>query len=166
MAEATIGDGKVAMFHYTLTNDAGEVLDTSSGREPLAYLHGAGNIVPGLERELEGKSTGAKFDAVVAPQDGYGLRQGAAQPVERTAFPPNVTIEPGMMFQAQTPDGTVIPLWVDRVDETTVWVDENHPLAGVTLHFAIEITGVRDATDTEREHGHPHGEHGHDDHHH
>jgi len=159
-----IEDGKVATFHYTLTNDAGEVLDSSSGRDPQAYLHGAGNIVPGLERQLEGKQPGDKLVAKVAPEDGYGVRQGAAQPVERSAFPPGVKIEPGMMFQAQTGDGDVVPLWVERVDETTVWVDDNHPLAGVTLNFAVEVVGIRDATESEMEHGHPHGPEGH--HHH
>jgi FKBP-type peptidyl-prolyl cis-trans isomerase SlyD len=159
-----IGDGKVATFHYTLTGDNGEVLDSSDGRDPLAYLHGAGNIVPGLERKLEGKQEGDKFDAVVAPEDGYGVREGAPQPVARSQFPKGVPIEKGMMFQAQTPDGEVVPLWVDKVDDETVWVDENHPLAGVTLHFAVEVVGVRDATESELEHGHPHGPDGHGHH--
>lgn len=159
-----ITDGKVGIFHYTLTTDEGEVLDSSSGREPLAYLHGAGNIVPGLERELEGKKAGDQFQARVQPEDGYGIREGEAQPVERGAFPSEARIERGMMFQAQTPDGDVIPLWVDRVDAETVWVDPNHPLAGVVLNFAIEVVSVRDATDTEMDHGHPHGPDGH--HHH
>lgn len=164
MAE-TIREGMVALFHYTLKNDEGQVLDTSDGREPLAYLHGAGNIVPGLERELEGKGAGARFDAVVAPEDGYGERQGKSQAVERTAFPKGVEIAVGMMFQAQTPDGEVVPLWVERVSEDTVWVDPNHPLAGVTLHFAVEVVGVREATESEVEHGHPHGPDGHHHHH-
>jgi FKBP-type peptidyl-prolyl cis-trans isomerase SlyD len=159
-----IEDGKVATFHYTLTNDAGEVLDSSDGRSPLEYLHGAGNIVPGLERQLEGKQAGDKFAAKVDPEDGYGVRQGAPQPVPRSAFPAGARIEPGMAFQAQTSDGDVVPLWVDRVDETTVWVDENHPLAGVTLNFAVEVVEIRDATEEEMEHGHPHGPGGH--HHH
>jgi FKBP-type peptidyl-prolyl cis-trans isomerase SlyD len=168
-----IGDGKVATFHYTLKNDAGKVLDTSSGRAPLAYLHGAGNIVPGLERELAGKVAGDRFEVRVAPTDGYGEREGGAQPVDRKMFPPDARIEAGMMFHAQTPDGQTLPLWVDRVEESTVWVDENHPLAGVALNFAVEVVMVRDATESEREHGHPHGpdghghhDHGHDDHDH
>jgi FKBP-type peptidyl-prolyl cis-trans isomerase SlyD len=157
-----IEDGKVATFHYTLTNDAGEVLDSSSGRTPLAYLHGAGNIVPGLERELEGKQPGDQFNTRVAPEDGYGVRQGGPQPVDRKAFPPHVKIERGMMFQAQTPDGEIVPLWVERVEDDKVWVDENHPLAGVALNFAVEVVGIRDATESEMEHGHPHGPDGHD----
>ena len=157
-----IGEGKVASFHYTLKNDAGEVLDSSSGRDPLAYLHGAGNIVPGLEKELAGKQAGESFQVRVPPEEGYGVRQGGAQPVERAAFPPGVNLQRGMMFRAQTPDGDVVSLWVDRVEETVVWVDENHPLAGVALNFAIEIVEIRDATESELEHGHPHGPHGHD----
>lgn len=164
MAESVIGDGKVATFHYTLTNDGGEVLDTSSGREPLAYLHGAGNIVPGLEQQLVGKQIGDRFEAKVTPEDGYGVRDGQAQPVDRAAFPPSAKIEPGMMFQAQTPEGDMIPLWVDRVEADTVWVDENHPLAGVTLHFAVEVVAIREATEAEMEHGHPHGPDGHSHH--
>lgn len=160
----TIGDGIVASFHYTLKNGEGEVLDTSTGREPLDYLHGGGNIVPGLERELAGKHVGDKFEAVVAPADGYGERDGKPQAVDRTAFPAGMPIEVGMMLQAQTPEGDVIPLWVDRVEEERVWVDENHPLAGVTLHFSVEVVRIRDATESELEHGHPHGPDGH--HHH
>jgi FKBP-type peptidyl-prolyl cis-trans isomerase SlyD len=160
MAEV-IGENKVATFHYTLKNDGGEVLDSSDGREPLAYLHGAGNIVPGLEQQLQGKSVGDRFEATVSPEDGYGVRDGRPQPVDRAAFPPTARIERGMMFQAQTPEGEMIPLWVDRVEDQTVWVDENHPLAGVTLHFAVEVVGIRDATDSEIEHGHPHGPDGH-----
>lgn len=152
-----ISDGKVAIFHYTLTDDKGQVLDTSSGREPLAYLHGHGNIVPGLEDQLEGKVAGDKFQAIVNPEDGYGVREGGPQPVPRSQFPPGLEIRKGIAFEAHTPEGEVVPLWVDRVEEDTVWMDANHPLAGVTLHFAVEIVRVRDATKDELAHGHPHG---------
>jgi FKBP-type peptidyl-prolyl cis-trans isomerase SlyD len=164
MAEMQISDGKVATFHYTLRNgdDAGEVLDSSEGRTPLAYLHGAGNIVPGLERQLSGRRVGDTFDALVEPAEGYGVREGSPQPVERKQFPEGVPLSAGMMLHAETPDHEVIPLWVVEVDDETVWVDENHPLAGVTLHFAIEVVEVRDATATEVEHGHPHGPGGHE----
>ncbi|MEZ4240392.1 MAG: peptidylprolyl isomerase [Myxococcota bacterium] len=166
MSELEIGDGKVASFHYTLrrTDDAGEVLDSSDGRTPLAYLHGAGNIVPGLERQLTGKKVGDKFQAVVEPDDGYGVRQGDAQPVDRKAFPEGMQLAPGMVLQAETQDHEVIPLWVVQVEDDKVWVDENHPLAGVTLHFSVEVVDIRDATETEVSHGHPHGPDGHDHH--
>ncbi|MCA9492764.1 MAG: peptidylprolyl isomerase [Myxococcales bacterium] len=159
-----VENGKVASIHYTLKNDAGEVLDSSEGREPLAYLHGAGNIVPGLERELEGKDVGNSFDVRVDPEDGYGVRRGDAQAVERSAFPENVDLETGMMIQAQTEQGEIIPLWIVRIEDETVWLDQNHPLAGVALNFAVEVVAVRDATDEELDHGHPHGPDGH--HHH
>lgn len=157
----TISDGKVATFHYTLTDGDGSVLDSSDGREPLSYLHGAGNIVPGLERQLLGKQPGDKLTAVVSPEEGYGVREGGPQPVPRMQFPQGIQIEVGMMFQAETPEGDRVPLWVARVDEEHIWVDENHPLAGVTLNFAVEVVEVRDATSSELEHGHPHGPGGH-----
>jgi FKBP-type peptidyl-prolyl cis-trans isomerase SlyD len=155
--------GKVVSFHYTLTNDSGEVLDSSTGRDALPYLHGGGNIVPGLEKQMAGKAVGDSFDAVVPPTEGYGERSGPEpQAVERSAFPDDAPLQKGMQFVAQTPDGQHIPLWVDRIEGDTVFVDHNHPLAGVTLHFAVEITEIRDATAEEQAHGHPHGPGGHD----
>jgi FKBP-type peptidyl-prolyl cis-trans isomerase SlyD len=164
VGEAQIGEGKVAAFHYTLRkgDGGGEVLDSSSGRDPLAYLHGAGNIVPGLERQLSGRQVGDSFDAVVEPAEGYGLREGQPQPVDRSAFPEGMALSAGMMLRAETEGHEVIPLWVVDVEDDKVWVDENHPLAGVTLHFTIEVVEIRDATSTEMEHGHPHGPGGHD----
>jgi FKBP-type peptidyl-prolyl cis-trans isomerase SlyD len=153
---STIADGKVVLFHYTLKNDAGETLDSSAGGEPMPYLHGASNIVPGLERQMSGKKAGDKFEAVVPPEEGYGVREGDAQPVPRSAFPPNVDIQAGMQFMATDDDGNQIPVWIAKVSDESVWVDPNHPLADVTLHFDVEVTGVRDATDEEKEHGHPH----------
>src|SRR5215213_5186912 len=101
-----IGDRTVATFHYTLTDEAGTVIDSSRGREPLAYLHGAGNIVPGLEEAMEGKKVGDAFKVDVAPEDGYGLHhEGLVQDVPRDAFQGVDEIEPGMSFQAQTPQG-------------------------------------------------------------
>ena len=156
-----IADRCVAMFHYTLTNDAGEVLDSSDGREPLAYLHGAGNIVPGLENALAGRSQGERFQVDVAPEEGYGVRHDElVQDVPRDAFRGVGEVEPGMQFQAQTPQGA-LSVTVTKVDGDTVTVDGNHPLAGENLHFAIEVTGVREATAEELEHGHVHGAGGH-----
>jgi len=159
---STIADGKVVSFHYTLTNDDGDVLDSSSGRDPMPYLHGASNIVPGLEKQLTGKSVGTKLDAVVPPAEGYGERGGPdPQPVPRSAFPTEMPLDKGTPVQAQAPDGKVMMLFIDRVEDDTVYVDHNHPLAGETLHFAVEIVDVRDATDEEKAHGHPHGPGGH-----
>lgn len=156
-----IAERCVAAFHYTLTNEQGEIIDSSAGREPLAYLHGAGNIVLGLEREMTGKSAGDTFNVVVAPEDGYGLHhEGLIQHVPREAFQGVDVIEPGMQFHANGPNGPMT-VTVAAVNEATVSVDGNHPLAGQTLHFAIEVIEVREASAEEVMHGHVHGAGGH-----
>ena len=156
-----IAERTVASFNYTLTNDAGEVIDTSEGRAPLAYLHGAGNIVPGLEKEMTGRQAGDKFQVVVQPEEGYGQPNPMlVQTVPREAFQGVDQIEVGMEFQAQTPQGP-LSVVVSKVDADSVTVDGNHPLAGKTLHFAIEVTEVRDASVEELAHGHVHGPGGH-----
>ncbi|MGQ7248181.1 FKBP-type peptidyl-prolyl cis-trans isomerase [Halomonas sp. V046] len=157
-----IAQNSVVAFHYTLTNDAGEVLDSSEGREPLTYLHGAGNIIPGLEKELEGKAAGDKVEAKVAPAEGYGeLQEQLVQEVPRDAFQGVEGIEPGMQFQAQTEGGPLM-VTVTKVEGDTVTVDGNHPLAGQHLNFDVEIAEVREASQEEVEHGHVHGEGGHE----
>lgn len=157
-----IAERCVAAFHYTLTNEQGEIIDSSAGREPLAYLHGAGNIVQGLEREMAGKSAGDTFNVVVAPEDGYGLHhEGLIQRVPREAFQGVDVIEPGMQFHANGPNGPMT-VTVAAVDDETVSVDGNHPLAGQTLHFAIEVIEVREASAEEVMHGHVHGAGGHE----
>jgi FKBP-type peptidyl-prolyl cis-trans isomerase SlyD len=161
-APEVVESGTVVTMHYTLKDPEGEILDTSSGREPLAYLHGASNIVPGLERQLTGKRVGDSVQAVVPPAEGYGERQGPPQPVERSAFPADAELEPGMQVMAQTKDGQAFPLWIVQVTGEEVLVDANHPLAGVTLHFDVEITSLRHASEEEKAHGHPHGPGGHD----
>jgi FKBP-type peptidyl-prolyl cis-trans isomerase SlyD len=109
---SAIADGKVVMFHYTLKNDAGEILDSSSGGDPMPYLHGAQNIVPGLERQMAGKAAGAKFQAVVPPEEGYGVREGDPQEVPRQAFPPDVELAAGMQFLATDESGEQVPVWI------------------------------------------------------
>lgn len=160
MSIANIESGKVVFFHYTLTDDSGEVIDSSEGSEPLPYLHGAGNIVPGLERQMAGKQVGDRFQAVVPPEEGYGTVEGPGpQAIPREAFPEDAELEEGMQFMAEAEDGEMIPLWVVSLDDETVIVDRNHPLAGATLHFDVHITEIRDATADEIAHGHPHGTH-------
>lgn len=150
MSNTTVAEGKIVLFHYTLTNETGDVIDSSEGRDPLPYLHGAGNIVPGLERQMGQREVGDKFRATVEPAEAYGNRQEPGeQAVERGAFPDDAPVQPGMQFVAQTPDGQKIPLWITRVEEDQVFVDHNHPLAGVTLHFDVEIVEVRDPTPEE-----------------
>jgi FKBP-type peptidyl-prolyl cis-trans isomerase SlyD len=156
-----IADRKVAYLHYTLTNDAGEVLDSSQQGEPLAYLHGTGNIIPGLEKALSGKQAGDKLKVTVSPEEGYGVSQpGLIQKVPRDAFPPDADLQPGTRFIAESDRGT-IPVVVTEVSAMEVTVDGNHPLAGVTLHFDVEVADVRDATVEEVLHGHVHGAGGH-----
>ena len=151
----------VAYIHYTLTDPAGAVLDSSSGGEPLAYLHGAGNIIPGLEKALEGKQAGDKLDVTVAPEDGYGTRdEGLVQQVPRRAFQGVKDIKPGMRFHANTGHGAT-QVTVTQVQGDMVTIDGNHALAGITLTFAVEVTKVREATSEELMHGHVHGPGGH-----
>ncbi len=159
------GDGKVVQIHYTLRDDDGDVVDSSSGGDPLEYLHGAANIVPGLEAAMEGKTIGDKFKVSVPPGEGYGEVGGPGpKPVPRDAFPDDVELEEGMQFFVRGPDGEPFPVWVISVSDNEVMIDANHPLAGETLHFEVEVIGIRPASKEEVEHGHPHGPEGH--HHH
>ncbi|MFO7954100.1 peptidylprolyl isomerase [Thioalkalivibrio sp.] len=156
-----VAQNAVVAIHYTLTNDAGEKIDSSEGREPLAYLHGQGQIVPGLEKELEGKAAGDKVQAKVSPEEGYGEKIDAmVQEIPMEAFQGVDSVEPGMQFQAQTENGP-LTVTVTKVEGDTATVDGNHPLAGETLNFDVEIVEVREASAEELEHGHAHGEGGH-----
>ena len=151
---------KIVSIEYTLKDDSGEVIDTSKGREPLDYIHGAGNIIEGLERSLEGKGIGDSFSVSIPPEEAYGERDDSlVQVVERQFIDVEGELEAGMQFQTQTENGVVI-LTVSGVDGENVTLDQNHPLAGVTLHFDVEVVGVREAAAEEREHGHPHGPEG------
>lgn len=156
----SITDGKVVFFHYTLTVD-GEVIDSSRGQEPMPYLHGSGNIVPGLEKEMTGKSEGDSFEVSVTPEEGYGMASGELIPQPRSVFPADMSIEVGMVFGAETQDGQHVRLTVMKVDADQVYVTPDHPLAGKTLNFAIEVVTIRDASAEEMAHGHVHGPGGH-----
>jgi len=154
----TIKEGQVGLINYTLTNEAGDILGTSADQGPLPYLAGHGNIVPGLEKALLGAKAGDKVQVIVPPEEGYGPRQDPPLlPVSRSEFPPDLNLYPGMPFQAETDDGRVVTLWVTGEQGDEVHVDHNHPLAGVTLHFDVEVVGIRGATPEELAHGHPHG---------
>jgi FKBP-type peptidyl-prolyl cis-trans isomerase SlyD len=155
-----ISHEKVAAIHYTLRDNNGKVLDSSEGKDPLYYLHGFGNLIPGMEEGLEGKAVGDKFEIKVSPEKGYGVRNDAAvQAVPREAFG-DAVVNVGMQFRAGNENGQYI-VTVVEVGEETVTVDGNHPLAGVELHFNVEIMEVRDASADEIAHGHVHGPHGH-----
>jgi len=156
-------DKSVALIHYTLKNDDGEVLDTSEGRDPLAYLHGAGNIVPGLESELDGKAVGESIEVRVEPKDGYGEKvDDMIQTVPRDKMPEGIELQVGMQLQAQTPEGHAQVVTIVGLTNTDVTLDGNHPLAGVALNFAVEVVEVRQATEEELTHGHVHGAGGHE----
>ena len=159
-----IEQDKVVLIHYTLTDEAGKVLDSSSSGEPLAYLHGQGNIISGLESALNGKQAGDKLKVRVEPADGYGVRDDElVQQVPRRQFG-GTDLKPGMQFHAQTSQGHARVVTVSRIVGDMVTVDGNHPLAGEVLNFEVEVAEVRDATQEELEHGHVHGPGGH--HHH
>ena len=157
----TIKQNSVVTFHYTLKDDAGAVIDSSASDEPLAYLHGHGNLVPGLERELEGKGTGDRLNVRLLPADGYGERnQELVQKVPRRSLKGISKLTVGMRLQAQTAQGPR-PVVVTQVVGDMVTLDGNHPLAGKNLNFDIAIEDVRDATEEELAHGHVHGPGGH-----
>lgn len=153
----TISKNKVVSIHYTLTNSSGEVMESSREREPMHYLHGAGNIIKGLESALEGKSAGDTFQVTIEPADAYGERRPAnLQRVSAKHFREPKKLKPGQVVGLQTRQGPV-QVTVVKVGRFNVDVDANHPLAGQALTFDVEVTGVRDATAEEKSHGHVHG---------
>ncbi len=159
-----IAKNKVVAMDYSLKDDAGAVIDSSEGQDPLVYLHGAENIIPGLEKELEGKAVGDQVQATVPPADGYGERRDELQQaVSRDNFEGVSDLEVGMQFQVPTEDdeNSFVVVTVVEIGEEMVTVDGNHPLAGVTLHFDVTIREIRDATAEELDHGHVHGPGGH-----
>lgn len=158
----TISQHKVVSIHYKVVDVAsGETIDSSEGGAPMTYLHGAQNIIPGLEAALEGKQVGDEFEVTVAAADAYGdYSEDRVQKVPREAFTGVESIEPGMTFTAQTGQGPISVI-VTEVDETTVTVDANHPLAGKSLAFSVSVQSIRDASEEELSHGHVHGEGGH-----
>jgi FKBP-type peptidyl-prolyl cis-trans isomerase SlyD len=158
----TISDDKVVSFHYALRDSEGTVNESSAGASPVVYLHGRNNIVPGLETQMVGKRSGDKFTATVAPEQAYGLRnENAVQRVPLKHLATRGPIEPGQLVVVNTREGGR-QARVLKVGHFNVDLDLNHPLAGKTLTFDIEIVDVRAATEEELAHGHAHGPHGHD----
>jgi FKBP-type peptidyl-prolyl cis-trans isomerase SlyD len=151
-----ISNNKVVSIDYTLTNDTGEVIDTSKGGEPLAYIQGIGNIIPGLEAALEGHKVGDELKVSIPPEKGYGVRnEDSLRTFPREAFSGIDEIEEGMQFMAQMENSQQM-FTVVSVNEDTIVGDSNHPLAGMTLNFDVAVRDVRDATDEELSHGHDH----------
>lgn len=156
-----IAEKHVVTLNYTLKDDDDNIIDKSDDGS-FCYLHGANNIIPGLENALTGKSSGDEISVSVSPDEGYGPRDDTRiQEVPRDAFPPEISIEPGMQFNAQGPEGQAVVVTIAKVDGDSITVDGNHPLAGVTLNFDVTITDIRDASAEELEHGHVHGPGGH-----
>lgn len=152
-----IAKHSVAAIHYTLTDNSGKVLDSSAGRDPLYYLHGEGNLIPGMEEGLEGQEIGKKLKLKISPEKGYGVRdEKLIQKLPRTAFG-GERVEKGMQFQAN--NGMIVTVTEVSLDQVTV--DANHALAGVELNFDVEVMEVRAATADEIAHGHVHGPGGH-----
>jgi FKBP-type peptidyl-prolyl cis-trans isomerase SlyD len=158
----TIEQHKVVSIHYKVVDIAsGETIDSSEGAEPMTYLHGAQNIIPGLEKALDGKQVGDEFEVTVEAADAYGeYSEERIQKVPSEAFTGVENVEPGMAFTAQTEQGPV-NLIVTEVEENIVTVDANHPLAGKALAFSVKVETIREASQEEIEHGHVHGPEGH-----
>ena len=152
-----IENNKVATLHYTLKDNEGNILDQSEDGS-FVYLHGALNIIPGLENALAGKKTGEDLNVKVSPEEAYGVRnEEQMQEVPKEMFEADADIQVGMQFHAQGVDEEMIMVTVAEVKDDAIVVDGNHPLAGMELNFDVKIVEVRDATDEEMEHGHVHG---------
>lgn len=157
-----IAANKAVAIDYTLTNDAGEVIDSSAGAAPLVYLHGAGNIIAGLEKALVGKQAGDEITAVVEPEEAYGEYSAElVTTLSRAMFEGVEELEVGMQFHASGPGGGMQIVTIRDIDGDDVTVDGNHPLAGQRLSFQVKVVSVRDASAEEVAHGHIHGEGGH-----
>ena len=156
-----IAQNSVVTLHYTLKDNDGNIIDKSDDGSFL-YLHGAMNIIPGLENALAGKTAGEELSVSVAPAEGYGEKDpGRVQEVPKEMFESSEEIKVGVQFHAQGPDGNAVVVTVTEVRDDVVVVDGNHALAGVDLNFDVKIVDVREASEEEISHGHVHGEHGH-----
>jgi len=163
-ANMKVGKDKVVLMHYTLKNDAGDVIDSSDGADPLPFLQGHGNIIPGLESALEGSKVGDKLDVSIKPEEGYGLRiKGAIQEIPSSALKGVDEVKVGMQLQSQDQDGNAFLVTVTKVEDDKITVHANHPLAGQTLNFSVSIESIRKAEAEELSHGHVHAD---GDHHH
>lgn len=147
----------VVAFHYTLTDGQGNEIDSSRGQSPLTYLHGTEGLIPGLERELEGREPGERFQATVQPEEAYGpVNPQLIQDVPLEVLDGIENLHVGMALQSRAPDGRVQNLRVDAINDQSATLNANHPLAGEVLHFDVTVESVREATPEELEHGHAH----------
>lgn len=158
-----VQNDSVVTIAYTLTDESGEVIDSSNDHGDLAYLHGHQNIIPGLEEALEGKEVGESLNVTLTPEKAYGDRdEQALFQVPRERLPSDVDLEIGMQFQAQDADGQSRIVTLTQIGDESVTLDGNHPLAGQSLTFDVEVRDVRESTEEERDHGHVHGANGHE----
>ena len=156
------GPNKVVTIDYTVTDGQGGEIDSSRDGDPLVYIHGVGHLIPGLEKEVEGKSAGDTLTVVVPPEEAYGQRDEALrQVVARDQFEDPDKLQVGMPFEAQGEENDSEVVTVVAIEGEEITLDANHPLAGITLHFEVSIVEVRDASQEELDHGHVHGEGGH-----
>ena len=154
-----VGKDKVVLMHYTLKNDAGDVIDSSDGGDPLPFLQGHGNIIHGLESALEGSKVGDKLDVSIEPEEGYGERmQDAIQEIPSSALQDIDEGKVGMQLELQDKDGNAFLVTVTKIEDDKITVDGNHPLAGQTLHFSVSIESIRKAEAEELSHGHVHAD--------
>ncbi len=153
-----IEKNRVVSINYVLTDDDGITLDSTQDQAPMAYLHGANNILPGLEEALEGKTVKSRIRTKVSPKDGYGkYNEELVQSIPLSSFPNADQIKVGVQFELDTPQGPQIAT-ITKVENDEFTLDMNHPLAGITLHFDVEVVDVREATAEEIEKGHLHSE--------
>ena len=158
-ANMKVGKDKVVLMHYTLKNDAGDVIDSSDGADPLPFLQGHGNIIPGLESALEGSKVGDKLEVSIKPEEGYGVRmKDAIQEIPSSALKGIDEVKVGMQLQSQDKDGNAFLVNVIKIEDDKITVDANHPLAGQTLHFSVSIESIRKAEAEELSHGHVHAD--------
>lgn len=156
-----ITTNKVVTIDYTLKDEQGEVIESSGDGQSLAYIHGVGALIPGLEEALEGREEGETVEVSVPPEKAYGQRrEDMIQTVPKDRFETERDLDVGMQFQARSEQGTQV-VTITGIEDEEVTVDANHPLAGQTLNFEVDIQDVRDATEEELEHGHVHGPGGH-----
>lgn len=157
-----IAQNKIVTFNYTLKDDTGNVLDSTEGSTPFSFLSGNGQILPKLENAMEGMLVGSKKNVKISAPDAYGTyNENAVQQVDRTNFPENTDLQPGMQFVANSPEGNQMPFIISEVQDNNIKIDFNHPLAGKNLEFDVELIDIRDATAEEIAHGHAHGAGGH-----
>ena len=153
-----IADKSVVTIHYKLSDADGNIIDSSEGKDPLVYMHGTKSLIPGLEKELEGKTAGDRMKVTVQPEDGYGtVNPDLIQEVPHSAFQGVDNIQVGMQFEAKSPQGQKHLITVQEIGENSITVNGNHPLAGQVLYFDISVEDVREATEEEIAHGHAHG---------